>query len=80
MTVEELRKKINNLIDKDGIMTSIPSTMEVDMETYVNVCRFIFKSKKVKFGNVNVVRVFLGDNGEIMYKGIELILKEGKKK
>ncbi len=76
MTVEELRQKINTFSDDNGIGVPVPQMMEVDAETYINVCQFIFKTKSVWLGQYNTVIVHLGMSNGVMFKGVELILKE----
>lgn len=81
MTIEQLRHHFNiEFFDRSISQSkSVPSTFEVDAETYLNVVQYIFKEKATFQGTQNLVTVALGKNNCIMYKGIELILKsEGK--
>lgn len=75
MTVEELRNHFN---DQYGVGRPFPETYIVDAETYANVCQFTFIAKSIEFNGEHLVKVHLGKNNGIMFKGVELILKNEK--
>jgi len=72
MTTTELRKKFNSQF---GIGVDWPKTYEVDAETYGNVCQSIFNNLREKY-EYNVIEISLGEHGGIMFKNVELIIKE----
>ena len=84
MTSNELRAVFNSWSNEHGIEWKPPETYEVDHETYANVIQSIFNDK-LKFEDVSqfgenlfIVNVAVGLNSGIMFKNIELILKEFK--
>lgn len=76
MTAEELRQLLNNTYNTED--KPFPETLEVDADTYANVCQYTFSTKSIKFGIEHQVKVWLGKNDGILYKGVELILREDK--
>lgn len=74
MTTDELRRQMNNKLG----LGMWPKTYNVDAETYGNVCHTIFTSKPFIPGedNQQVVYITLGPHNGIMFKGVELILRE----
>lgn len=64
------------LADKFGIEGSYPLMLEVDHETYANVCQEIF-NKRGYFNPIDLPqfpRIALGPHNGIMFNGVELIL------
>lgn len=76
MTVQQLIQHINSFADKSGVSTPLPQTLEVDSETYANVCQFIFNSKVIEYNTHHIVRIILGEHNGIKFKDVELILKK----
>lgn len=89
MTTNELRKLFN---DKYGMDQNWPTRYEVDHETYANVCQAIFDyqfNRQSEFESlgmdddveqipgVHEITIFLGINRGIMFKNVELLLREG---
>ena len=86
MTAEELRDHFNNNFN----INEWPSKYEVDHETYANVCQFMFEHKSkisgmywdtvengVQKANTEVIAIVIGTNNKgILFKGVELVLKE----
>lgn len=78
MTTQELLEEVNT---KFGMNWEWPDTYEVDIETYVNVVTSIFEnaSKKVSaepFTNGYIIYVVISENYRVMFKGMELRIKE----
>jgi hypothetical protein len=77
MTSNELRELFSDKFGTDPW----PKTYEVDAETYGNACQTIFnhriESLTIKrIGNEYWINVALGPNNGIMFKDVELILKD----
>ncbi len=69
MTTNELSDKIAS--------GSAYSTLEVDHETFANVCQFYFTSKSNgQYPVQHIITISLGKNNGLMFKGVELILKK----
>jgi len=70
MTTNELSKHFNSL-------TSYPTTFEVDKDTYSNCCQAVFEYcvETRQYFNPKIVLVALGPNNGLMFKNVELILK-----
>lgn len=65
---------LNHLHDTYGIQ-NWPSTLEVDAETYGNICDWLFKKLHIlQQDSYGVIHLLLGPNQGIMFKHIELIL------
>lgn len=88
MTVEELKKYLYD--EYPGLESQWPDKIEVDAETYGNVCQFLFEKCLRDDGlyfewDVNelgkrpfrqkIISLFLGPNNGIMFKSVELIKK-----
>lgn len=85
MTTSQLRKTLN---DEFGI-NKWPSTYEVSLETYANVCQSIFKHQfdqedlywdtaSMDKSDVKILSIAVGKaNKGIMFKNVELILTRG---
>lgn len=76
MTTIEFRKELN---EKYGLDKEWPRHLEVDNDTYANICQSIFdyNSENEEYRNdLTIKRMTLsfGINNGILYKGIELIL------
>ena len=69
MTATELR---DWLYRRYG-MNKWPEDLDVDHETYANICQYIF-DKKVSNPNSALV-VHLGKRNGIMFKNVELLIK-----
>lgn len=54
-----------------------PPQFEVDHHTYANVCQEIFNRARQDMECMNIVEIWLGSNGGIMFKNTELILRNG---
>lgn len=80
MTTEELRSIFNDRSEYSGW----PEKLEVDADTYGNVCQSAFnhilntQTIMHKTDKLYFITVSLGPNNGIMFKGVELILKESK--
>jgi len=74
MTAQELRSHFNDTFG----LGEWPETYEVDHETYANACHFVFKQKLEydKMYNRFLLSVTVGSNKGLMFKNVELILKE----
>ena len=73
MTTDELRIKINNELELG--LRSI--TWEVDAETYGNVCQDVFNYLiDGENHSRGVIPISVGPNKGIIFKNVELILKE----
>lgn len=81
-TVEELRKYFN---DNYGIEKEWPKQFEVSAELYGRVCQAVLNKAQMNnvekifrkgFGDLGIVEVVIGEHNGILYKGVELILKE----
>lgn len=75
MTTIEFRKELN---EKYGLDKEWPRHLEVDNDTYANICQSIFdyNSENEEYRNdLTIKRMTLsfGINNGILYKGIELI-------
>lgn len=71
MTALELIEKLNNEYGTN----EWPDTYEVDANTFVNVCQFIFKGKpKLRIQNHESVDIWLR-HGNLLFKNVELIVK-----
>jgi len=72
MTSYELRRYLENIEE-------MPTTFEVDAETYANVCQEIFNNKKSYekeyYSDGWFARIAFGNNNGIMFKNVELIYK-----
>jgi len=82
MTPNELRKVFNDHYDKNGIEKSFPSPYEVDAETFGLVCQEAFnrlEKQATEFyenPDITIIRIAIGPNNGIMFKGIELVIKK----
>lgn len=82
MTTDEFRAKLNK---EYGIKHPWPEMLEVDHETYANVCQTIFNKYAEKapvslLGLGSIVTLAIGPKkGGIMFHGVELILKDNAK-
>lgn len=78
MTAQELREKMNKDYGDKGLPW--PSVLDVDAETYLNVCQFTFQEKTrfspVPLGGVYSVVIHLGLEKGIMFKGVELVMRK----
>lgn len=72
MTTEELAKKMNT----EFSMTKWPAFMEVDHETYANVCHTILSEKVMNAGGY--VAIAIGNKRGLMFKNVQLILTKKK--
>ena len=77
MTARELRDLFSN---KFGF-GQWPPTYEVDAETYGNVCQEILnRALEIQFPDVEApsfhLKIAVGPNNGLLFKGIELILKK----
>jgi hypothetical protein len=75
MTAQELIQKLNK---EYGIESRWPTFLEVDGETYANICQFIFddKLKRVPYiCKTVIIPIAIGETGGIFFKGMEIILK-----
>jgi len=56
-----------------------PETMEVDAETFANICQEIFNKKAPQPATTTrVIQISIGKNNGIFFKGVEIILKQEK--
>lgn len=79
MTAQELMKFINEIANTKGIDSKPPDHLDIDPITYANVCQFIFDNHReaIRYeGGLIEISVLIGINNGIIFKGIELILKE----
>jgi len=74
VTVKELTKHINDTI---GYQVPMPETLEVDHETYANVCWYVvnYVMGDDRDGRVLYPPISFGPHGGIFFKNTELILK-----
>ncbi len=77
MTAQDIRKMIADFSNEHGIETPLPETMEVDPETYANVCQAIFDQKAPQdlATSQRVITIGIGKHNGIFFKGVEIILK-----
>ncbi len=77
LTSNELRNFLN---EKFGINTKWPPVIGVDEFTFAKICQEIFKEVDHTLIGTDkkVVQIILGPNNGIMFKGVELILREWK--
>ncbi len=81
MTAQELMKTINEYISVAGIENPLPDHLDVDAVTYANICQYVFDNHQeatITSKFVKHIEIAIGMNNGIMFKGIELILKETK--
>ena len=94
MTAKELRNNIINFLGDKGLSVPFPTKMEVDADTYGHVCQAVFDNvnsairmywdkkeligEELKEQEIITISVSIGPNNGIMFKGIELILKDKK--
>ncbi len=79
MTTKELREYLNNQFG----LNPWPQTFEVDAETYGNVCQDVINWtvnengvwKSFNSENEFHIKIAIGDQNGILFKGVELILK-----
>ena len=75
MTATELIRHLNEAY---GISKPFPDHLEVDAETYANVCQHVFDSHHYaavdKTGKKSI-EIQIGNNNGILVKGVELILR-----
>ena len=82
MTANQLRDKLNKEL---WGMKPRPSTYKVDAETYASICQDVFDNKigtdvvSVLKDGTQIIRVFVGPNNGILFKGFELILNMDNK-
>jgi hypothetical protein len=69
MTTKQLREFLDY---RSSIDKKWPEKLEVNHNTYANVCQSIFEHK----ARMGVVHVQLGSHNGIMFHGVELVLKE----
>jgi len=80
MTFNELYAKFNDEFGLDDW----PVQYEVDSDTYAHVCAEIFKLANAMVEasdrpRINrFIHIYAGQDGGILFKGVELILKENK--
>lgn len=82
MTAEELRRKFNESFEID----KWPDHYEVDADTYANVCQHILdhygeiiEDGVIElYGGVKRMTLSVGINNGVLFKGVELILKDDK--
>lgn len=74
-TVEEFVSYLN---DTYGFTESWPKQLEVSPATYGNICDRLIKEKMNNsnewYGFVWTIKLYVGNNGGVMFKDIELIL------
>lgn len=80
--VEELREYFNNAY---GLEKEWPKTFEVSAELYGRVCQTVFDwhirnllCVMIPGRGYNIARVAVGQNGGIMFKNVELLIKKEK--
>lgn len=81
MTAIELRQFINDIGNTKGVEAKLPDHLDVDPITYANVCQFIFDNHQeavITSKFIKHIEVAVGINNGILFKGIELIVKETK--
>ena len=75
MTATELSRKFNDEFE----LNKWPTTYEVDVETYANVCQYLFENlTKLPIEGIRRVSIAVGKNNGILFKNVELVMK-GKK-
>jgi len=72
MTSDELTQY---LVNTYGMTRKWPTRLEVDSETFSNICKEKFDDTTLEKG-LKVASIIVGPYKGIMFKGIELILKE----
>ena len=78
MTADQLRNKFN----EEFGLNPWPRSFEVDAETYANCCQFVFDNTKIEDLAMMTAKedvlfriIAIGPNKGLMFKNIELILK-----
>ena len=79
MSVKELTDKFY----EEFKFNEWPKTYKVDHETFANVCQAVFSNKLSnddysRVDNLLFTNIALGPNSGILFKGVELILKQEK--
>lgn len=78
MTANELRKYLEDVY----ALGRWPLSLEVDAQTYANVCMFIFQNADAirqydrNLRELRHIRITVGSHGGIFFKDVEIVCKE----